>query len=491
MTLAAQTHETSTLPENCSAAPRCDAAVSNDDQPLEAPKTGNHCSPSRRQCQTKTLSVPSVATHVASLTSQSPTYTSVRHNLQVQAQRADTPKHDASVSSSISDAAKLTKECFVSAAGQITPAAERGTQGSLPALPAPFLLEPLSKNLAATSDATVASGTFTQRPSPLPPSSVPTTDVSSGAPLTQKPSVSTGAAVTKIFSSVTLSTTPSAVVSHPITSAPECVPPKIGVALTADRKTHLEQVASKALAPSRLSSTSADPLNTTMFSQETLSINAPHEVIPAPAEKTPAVNVTVRPQPVFAASVANPEATATVVPTSHNTHPEALDITGNNTTSQQLPAESVMPTAQSVAPAKESLAKAPALAAVVPSLMPTTVAPPAVPTASTSHHVLPNTSKRMPRLQAVVRRIGSTLAAASGAKSSTSKREAKPEKDFLKAYLKKFDADEVEVLRKVYKELSARNPGPGIDKETFLQYFPLPGLWGERLFQRFDYKVRW
>ncbi|PHJ18140.1 camk protein kinase [Cystoisospora suis] len=61
-------------------------------------------------------------------------------------------------------------------------------------------------------------------------------------------------------------------------------------------------------------------------------------------------------------------------------------------------------------------------------------------------------------------------------------------KECLKQYLKKFDSDEVEVLKKVYKALSARSPGPGIDKETFLQYFPLPGLWGERLFQKFDYK---
>jgi predicted DNA-binding antitoxin AbrB/MazE fold protein len=69
------------------------------------------------------------------------------------------------------------------------------------------------------------------------------------------------------------------------------------------------------------------------------------------------------------------------------------------------------------------------------------------------------------------------------------KRWVQHEKDFLKAYLKKFDTEEVEVLRQVYQELSSRNPGIGIDKETFLQYFPLPGLWGERLFYRFDYKV--
>lgn len=131
----------------------------------------------------------------------------------------------------------------------------------------------------------------------------------------------------------------------------------------------------------------------------------------------------------------------------------------------------------------------PPIAGVASATSPTAV-PATIPatTAASSRRVSPGPSKRMPRLQAVVRRIGSTLAAASGSKALQSKRETKHEKDFLKAYLKKFDADEVEVLRKVYKELSARNPGPGIDKETFLQYFPLPGLWGERLFQRFDYK---
>lgn len=123
---------------------------------------------------------------------------------------------------------------------------------------------------------------------------------------------------------------------------------------------------------------------------------------------------------------------------------------------------------------------------------------------TTTHHIINNdieiaangqasppssvSGRKLPRFQEVVRRIGSTIATTiSSAGGNQPKRQ---EKDFLKAYLKKFDADEVEVLRKVYKELSSRSPGSGIDKETFLQYFPLPGLWGERLFQRFDYKVR-
>ncbi|KAF8819781.1 calcium dependent protein kinase CDPK7 [Cardiosporidium cionae] len=67
-------------------------------------------------------------------------------------------------------------------------------------------------------------------------------------------------------------------------------------------------------------------------------------------------------------------------------------------------------------------------------------------------------------------------------------RDFKSQKCLVKDYLKKFDADEVEILQKIYKELSARSPGLGIGKETFLQYFPLPGFWGERLFQHFDFK---
>ena len=50
----------------------------------------------------------------------------------------------------------------------------------------------------------------------------------------------------------------------------------------------------------------------------------------------------------------------------------------------------------------------------------------------------------------------------------------------------KFDGDEIHVLKKTWKDLSDRSGGKGIDKETFLQYFPLNGLLGERLFAQFD-----
>jgi len=46
---------------------------------------------------------------------------------------------------------------------------------------------------------------------------------------------------------------------------------------------------------------------------------------------------------------------------------------------------------------------------------------------------------------------------------------------------------ELEMLGLLFKDLSDRHHGI-IDKETFLQFFPLTGLWGERLFEKFDLK---
>jgi|LauGreSBDMM110SN_4_FD.fasta_scaffold336809_1 Ca2+-binding EF-hand superfamily protein len=50
----------------------------------------------------------------------------------------------------------------------------------------------------------------------------------------------------------------------------------------------------------------------------------------------------------------------------------------------------------------------------------------------------------------------------------------------------KFDKDEIEVLEKTWRDMAERNNGKGVDKETFLQYFPLNGLLGERLFAQFN-----
>ena len=52
----------------------------------------------------------------------------------------------------------------------------------------------------------------------------------------------------------------------------------------------------------------------------------------------------------------------------------------------------------------------------------------------------------------------------------------------------KFESTELHVLKKTWEDLADRNDGKGIDKEIFLQYFPLTGLLGERLFAQFDMK---
>ncbi|CRG96279.1 calcium-dependent protein kinase 7, putative [Plasmodium gallinaceum] len=62
------------------------------------------------------------------------------------------------------------------------------------------------------------------------------------------------------------------------------------------------------------------------------------------------------------------------------------------------------------------------------------------------------------------------------------------QKNYFKICSKKFETDELEVLKKIYKELGSRSGSNYIDKETFLQFFPLPGLWGERLFLKFNFK---
>lgn len=52
----------------------------------------------------------------------------------------------------------------------------------------------------------------------------------------------------------------------------------------------------------------------------------------------------------------------------------------------------------------------------------------------------------------------------------------------------KFDQDELHILKQTWQDLADRCEGRGIDKDTFLQYFPLNGLLGERLFVSFDTK---
>ncbi|VTZ68799.1 calcium-dependent protein kinase 7, putative [Plasmodium chabaudi chabaudi] len=74
-----------------------------------------------------------------------------------------------------------------------------------------------------------------------------------------------------------------------------------------------------------------------------------------------------------------------------------------------------------------------------------------------------------------------------GLQTEKDKEKDDPKKNY-KLCSKKFETDELEVLKKIYKELGSRSISNHIDKETFLQFFPLPGLWGERLFLKFNFK---
>ena len=48
----------------------------------------------------------------------------------------------------------------------------------------------------------------------------------------------------------------------------------------------------------------------------------------------------------------------------------------------------------------------------------------------------------------------------------------------MKEALSKFDVAEIAVLQKIFQDVARRSPGKTVDKETFLNLFPLPGLIG-------------
>ena len=63
-----------------------------------------------------------------------------------------------------------------------------------------------------------------------------------------------------------------------------------------------------------------------------------------------------------------------------------------------------------------------------------------------------------------------------------------PEDPRFREALSTFSPNELEMVRGTFKDLALRSPGRVIDKATFLRFFPLPGLLGERLFKVFDRK---
>eukprot|EP00357_Protocruzia_adherens_P016342 CAMPEP_0115019946 /NCGR_PEP_ID=MMETSP0216-20121206/29784_1 /TAXON_ID=223996 /ORGANISM="Protocruzia adherens, Strain Boccale" /LENGTH=753 /DNA_ID=CAMNT_0002391589 /DNA_START=207 /DNA_END=2468 /DNA_ORIENTATION=+ len=63
-----------------------------------------------------------------------------------------------------------------------------------------------------------------------------------------------------------------------------------------------------------------------------------------------------------------------------------------------------------------------------------------------------------------------------------------PKDSELRSALRKFDKQEQNMLKKLFTNLAARSDGNTMNKETFLQFIQMPGMWGERLFSEFDIK---
>ena len=53
---------------------------------------------------------------------------------------------------------------------------------------------------------------------------------------------------------------------------------------------------------------------------------------------------------------------------------------------------------------------------------------------------------------------------------------------------KNFTDIELKILELIFSDLGARSDHEWLDKDTFLSFFPLTGLWGQRLFKKFDTK---
>ena len=52
----------------------------------------------------------------------------------------------------------------------------------------------------------------------------------------------------------------------------------------------------------------------------------------------------------------------------------------------------------------------------------------------------------------------------------------------------RYNTKELTLLDRMFQDLAKRSPDETMSKETFLQYFALPGILGERLFAVFDKK---
>lgn len=52
----------------------------------------------------------------------------------------------------------------------------------------------------------------------------------------------------------------------------------------------------------------------------------------------------------------------------------------------------------------------------------------------------------------------------------------------------KYDQQEMGILDQIFHEMAVRSPNDTIAKDTFLKFFDLPGVLGDRLFEVFDTK---
>eukprot|EP00940_MAST-03C_sp_MAST-3C-sp2_P000740 g740.t1 len=78
--------------------------------------------------------------------------------------------------------------------------------------------------------------------------------------------------------------------------------------------------------------------------------------------------------------------------------------------------------------------------------------------------------------------MGNKLDVPKHLKRQERRRSIKLDKDFRRT-VKKFSEMEMEYLTRVFEELARKvEPVDSIDKDTFMSFFPLPGLFGERLF---------
>ena len=72
-------------------------------------------------------------------------------------------------------------------------------------------------------------------------------------------------------------------------------------------------------------------------------------------------------------------------------------------------------------------------------------------------------------------------------KASKSKKRGKSQK-FTKSSSSKYAEQEIGILDQIFHEMAVRSPNDTIAKDTFLKFFDLPGVLGDRLFEVFDTK---